>query len=313
MGVSPHHGMKVVSNLSPTKDYIVRNLSQGITLIRSDRITTVSIIYLFLMIVIAVVGPMIAPYGASETIYNGESIAIAESPSLNHPLGTTQKGYDVLSRMIVGFRPTVLTGLLGGTMIIALGMFFGITAGYMGDQVDNVLMRITDFVYGIPFIPFAIVLVTLLGVGFFTSILIIGLILWRGSARVLRSQVLQIKERPFIRSAKATGASRRRIVFKHIIPNVAPMAVLFFALGIGYSIILQASLAFLGVANPFVPSWGVMLRNAYLSGLMAEAWWWSLPPGILISLTVLATFMFGRAYEANATGGNGTGFAEGGG
>ncbi|WP_137287679.1 ABC transporter permease [Halorussus salinisoli] len=305
--------MSATSQSSQKKNYIIRNLSQAIDLIRSDRITKVSILYLSLLVLLAIVGPTVAPYEANETIYRDGSIAMGESPSIDHPLGTTDKGYDVLSRLIIGVRPTVLTGLLGGLLILVLGTSVGITAGYMGGQTDNALMRITDFVYGIPFIPFAIVLVTLLGVGFYTSILVIGLILWRGSARVLRSQVLQIKERPFIRSAKATGASKRRIVFKHIIPNVAPMAVLFFALGVGYSIILQASLAFLGVSNPFVPSWGVMLRNAYLSGSMATTWWWSLPPGALISLTVLATFMFGRAYESNSTGKNGTAFAEGGG
>jgi peptide/nickel transport system permease protein len=176
-------------------------------------------------------------------------------------------------------------------------MFVGITAGYVGGRVDDVLMRTTDVAYGVPLIPFAIVLVTLIGVGFIQSVVVIGLLLWRGSARVLRSQVLQIKERPFVLSAKAAGASRLRIVVKHILPNVATMAILFFTIGIGYSIILQAGLAFIGVSSPFVPSWGIMLRNAYNSGLMSTAWWWSLPPGLLIGLTVLSTFMFGRGYE----------------
>ena len=91
-------------------------------------------------------------------------------------------------------------------------------------------------------------------------------------------------------------------MFKHILPNVAPMAILFFALGIGYSILMQASLSFLGVANPFVPTWGVMLRNAYKAGLIGETWWWTFPPGILISLTVLTAFMIGRGYEDLSTG-----------
>jgi len=113
----------------------------------------------------------------------------------------------------------------------------------------------------------------------------------------LRSQVLQIKERPYIKAVKATGASTPRIVLYHIVPNIATMAVLFFSFGVGFAIVFQASLAFIGVADPFLPSWGVMVRNAYDSGRMADGWWWAMAPGLMISLTVLATFLLGRGYE----------------
>lgn len=103
-------------------------------------------------------------------------------------------------------------------------------------------------------------------------------------------------------SAKATGASDARVIVKHILPNVFPMLLLFFGLGIGYSIILQASLAFVGVSNPFIPSWGVMIRNAYNSGLMGSAPWWSLSPAVMISATVTSAIMIGRRYEALVTG-----------
>jgi peptide/nickel transport system permease protein len=243
-------------------------------------------------------GPYITPYSYDETLYNDEGEVLrAESPSLSHPLGTTNTGQDVLSRVIYGVQPTVVTGLLGGAMIISIGLTMGVVSGYVGGLVDNVLMRITDIAYSVPLIPFAIVLLTLLGVGFYSSVVVIGLLLWRGNARVLRSQVLQIKQRPFVRAAKATGASTPRIIVKHILPNVASMAVLFFALGIGYSIIAQAGLAFIGASNPFVPSWGVMIRNAYQSGYMAEQIGWSLIPGLLISMTVLSAFLIGRGFE----------------
>jgi peptide/nickel transport system permease protein len=158
-------------------------------------------------------------------------------------------------------------------------------------------MRITDFAYGIPILPFAIVLAAIIGIGFWTVILIIGFLLWRASARVLRAEVLQLKTKPYIQSAEALGASDISIIFRHIVPNVAGMAILFFSLGIGYAILFQASLAFLGISNPFIPTWGVMIRNAYTSGALGDAWWWSLPPGIMISLTVLSTFLIGRGYE----------------
>lgn len=158
-------------------------------------------------------------------------------------------------------------------------------------------MRFTDFVYGVPLIPFAITLAAIVGAGFWTMIFIIGFLLWRSTARVIRSQVLQIKQRPFIEAAEALGASRTRVIFRHIIPNIAPMIILYFALGIGFAILFQASLSFLGITNPFVPSWGVMIRNAHKTGVIGSAWWWSLTPGLLLSLTVLSAYLLGRGYE----------------
>lgn len=263
--------------------------------VTKDRMTTVYFSVLLTILLMGVFGPMVTPYGFQERLYteSGELIRSAP-PSFAHPLGTTEESYDTLSRLLYGARPTVITGLLGGAIIISIGGTVGLVSGYFGGWVDDVLMRITDFMYGVPMIPFAIVLLALFGVDFLMSIVVIGLILWRSSARVIRSQVLQIKERSFIQSARATGASDTRIVVKYIFPNVAPMMALLFSMGLGYAIIVQASLAFVGVVDPFVPSWGVMLRNAYNSGFMGKALWWSLPPGILISLTVLSSFMFGR-------------------
>lgn len=286
--------------------FLARQITRGLRAISDDRMTLVYLTFLIFILLLGAIGPEVAPYPASETLYFDDgSIKRGISPTLQHPLGTNNLGYDIFSRILVGARPTAITGLLGGSMIITIGVSIGLTAGYMGGRVDDALMRLTDLAYGVPFIPFAIVLVTFLNIGFLSSVLVIGLILWRGNARVIRSQVLQIKERPFILAARASGAGTPRIILKHVLPNVASMAILFFALGIGFSIVLQASLAFLGVSNPFVPSWGVMLRNAFNSGQIADMWWWSLPPGLLISLTVVSTFMFGRRYEAIVTEGEG--------
>ncbi|WP_080506088.1 ABC transporter permease [Halorubrum sp. BV1] len=279
-------------------NHIVRNFVGGLRVMLNDRTTAAYFWILVGITILGIFGPIVAPYGIEQTHYSqsGEVLSAA-SPSLAHPLGTTFAGYDVLSRLLVGARPTVITGILGGGLILTIGTTIGITAGYVGGRTETILMRFTDFAYGVPLIPFGIVMITFLGVGFLSSILVIGLILWRGGARVIRAQTLQIKQYPFVKVAKATGASRRRIIIKHILPNVAPMAIFFLALGVGYAIMLQASLTFLGVASPFTPSWGVMIRNAFNSGYMSEAWWWSLTPGLLIGITVLSTFMFGRGYE----------------
>lgn len=293
--------MPVVSFKWFQNNYFVRNLGEGLRLMLSEPVTRFYFSILVVILLLGIFGPIIAPYPHDANLTNekGELLS-GSSPSLSHPLGTTDIGQDVLSRVLYGARPTVITGLLGGALITSIGLTVGVTAGYLGGIVDDVLMRITDIFYGIPLLPFAIVILAFLGIGFITSIVVLGLILWRGSARVIRSQVLQIRERPYVLAARATGIGTPRIIVKHIIPNIAPMAVLFFSLGVGYTIVLQAGLSFLGLTNPAVPTWGVMVRNAYSSGLMSSAWWWSLTPGFMISLTVLSSFMFGRGYEATA-------------
>lgn len=280
------------------QSYILRNLARGFKIIWRDPTSRFAFLYLSVLLVLALAGQQITPYSYDRVFYAMDGgVLRAAPPSLAHPLGTTSSGRDVLSRLIYGVKPTVITGFVGGGIIIGIGMTIGVLAGYIGGWVEALLMRITDFAYSVPTIPFAIVLVSFLEVGFFASIIVIGLILWRGNARVLRSQVIQIKERPFILAAKASGASRLRIIVKHILPNIAPMAALFFSLGVGYAILVNAGLAFIGVSSPFVPSWGVMIRNAYQAGTMVQAPWWSLPPGILISVTVMSAFMIGRQLE----------------
>lgn len=286
--------------------YLIRNVWGGLRKMLTDRMTAFYFGVLVVILLMGIFGPTLAPYGVEEIHYDettGEMLR-AEPPSLDHPLGTTFNGYDVLTRLLIGAQPTVITGILGGGMILSIGTAIGVTAGYVGGRTETALMRFTDFVYGVPLIPFGIVLITFIGMGFLSSIAVIGLILWRGAARVIRAQTLTVKQYPFVKVAKASGASTPYIIIKHILPNVAPMAVFFLALGVGYAIMLQASLTFLGVADPFVPSWGVMIRNAFNSGYMAAAWWWSIPPGLLIAITVLATFMFGRGYETMLDGDN---------
>ena len=286
-------------SLSKVADHhLVRNVRHGLALMLNERMTRTALLILVTVILLGAFGQHVSPYSYDEQHLdeNGQ-IERLEPPSADHWLGTTYRGEDVFSRVVYGARPTMITGLVGGAIIIAIGSVIGITAGFVGGTVEGVLMRFTDFIYGIPILPFAITLAAIIGIGFWTVILIIGALLWRASARVLRSQVLQIKQQPYVRSAEAMGASTPYIIYKHVLPNVAGMAVLFFALGIGYAILFQASLAFLGVSNPFIPTWGVMIRNAYSSGTMATAWWWSMPPGIMISITVLSTFLLGRGYE----------------
>ena len=269
---------------------------------RQSRLTQFAAVYLVLFTLAGLFGPELTPYDYSTQHFNQDgTLRTMEPPSAQHLMGTTDRGEDVLSRLLYGARPTLVTAALGGSIIISIGLVVGITAGFTGGYTDDALMRLTDVFYGVPLIPAAIVLAAFFGTGFLSSIVVIGAILWRGSARVIRSQVLQIKERPFIKIARSSGASRFHIARNHILPNVAPMAILFFALGVGDAIIVQAGLAFIGVSDPFVPSYGVMVRNAYNSGALGEALWWSIPPGALIALTVLSAYLIGRSIESGTS------------
>jgi len=281
---------------------VVESLMESASIVRTDREMMLYTGFLLLIIGLAAFGPFLAPYDHTATHETSDGmLKIGEPPSLEHPLGTNHIGQDLLSRLIIGARPTAVTGLLGGALIISIGTSIGVTAGYFGGRVDTVLMRFTDFMYGVPLIPFAIVLLAIFGFGLVTTILVLGALLWRSSARVLRSQVLQIKERRYITAARATGMSTSGIIRKHILPNIAPMMILFFSLGIGFAILVQAGLTFIGVSDPFVPSWGVMIRNAFNQGYV-EHYAWTLTPGVLISMTVLSAFMFGRKYEEIVSG-----------
>lgn len=267
--------------------------------LKGDPMSFYPILFLVGILILALFGPSIAPHGPQEIQYGADGQLLrAVGPSLEHPLGTTAAGYDVLSRLIYGAQPAAITGFVGGGLIILFGGSIGITAGYMGGRIDSALMRITDIVYSLPLIPFAIVIVAFFGTGFYVSIIVIGLILWRGSARMLRSQVLQIKEREYIRAVEAMGASPFRVIYRHILPNIGAMVALFFAFGVGTAILVQAGLAFIGITSPFVPSWGIMLRNAFQAGYTARQLGWSLPPGFMISFTVLSTFLIGRRIES---------------
>lgn len=290
--------MPLTSVSKITDHYLLRNLRSSLRLYLSDRLTVAFLLGFLFVLFIALFGPYIAPYQPDKIFFaEGGGVLELRPPSLAHPLGTTSRGQDVFSRLLYGARPTLFTGLLGGALVVTIGVLVGVSAGYFGGRVDDILMRITDFAFGIPLIPTAIVLAAYFGVGTWTTILIIGGLLWRNNARVFRSQVLQIREREHVQAAKMLGASDRYIITRHILPNLGGMIVLFFSLGTGLTIIISASLAFIGFADLDIPSWGLMLRNAYNSGYIATAWWWSMTSGFAISLTVLCIFMLGRGYE----------------
>ena len=255
------------------------------------------IIFVF-FILIAAFGGRIAPYDPMEIQFGPDgSVKRLLPPSREHLLGTTYMGRDVFSQMVIGSRIAVLVGVLSALCVAFIGTNVGLIAGYFGGKTERILMGLVDIMYGVPFRPFALILVSLLGPGVENVILAIVLITWRNSSRVIRSQVLSLKTRTFIEAVKLSGASHLRILYRHVAPNVIPVSLIYVSTSMAGAIMSESSISFLGLGDPMQVSWGRILYTCYQSQSMFIAPWWILPPGIAITLLVLSGYMMGRAFE----------------
>ncbi|WP_439580467.1 ABC transporter permease [Elioraea sp.] len=255
-------------------------------------------VVLVTVVLVAVFANWLSPYDPLINHFDAAGqLRRLEPPSAAHWLGTTYYGLDVLAQLIHGTRIVLIVGITCAVLIALIGTNIGLVAGYYGGRVETVLMRATDLAFGIPFIPFAVVLVALLGPSLWNTIIAISLLMWRSTARVIRSQVLSLRERGFVKAARIAGASDLRILYVHIFPNVLPMALLYVAFDIAWAVLAEASIAFLGFGDPQQTSWGQMLYLAYVSGSIRQAWWWTIPPGATLSLFVISVFLIGREYE----------------
>ena len=269
-----------------------------VALIRSSWMGSFGLAVILFFAVIGALAPWLARYGAWEMVTAADgSLASLRPPSLEFPLGTTHLGYDILSQLILATRTTVLIGLVSGVISILIGANIGLIAGYYGGRTDEVLMRLTDIVYGMPFLPFIIVLISLFGRSIWFVVLAIVLIIWRTSARVIRAQAMAIKQRQYVMAARARGCGDFRIIYRHIMPNVLPLLLLYTAFNIAWSIISEAGASFLGFGDPNSMTWGVMLYELWISGKTRVAWWWFAAPSVCIILLVTALVFVSRAYE----------------
>jgi peptide/nickel transport system permease protein len=265
---------------------------------RRDRFAVFgAIIYLF-FILIAIFAPLIAPYDPLEIIQEEGTWLANEPPSARFPLGTTNLGRDIFSQLIYGSRTALLVGFSAAIAVAGIGTIVGLIAGYHGGKTDTFFMRLADVAFGIPFLPLIIVLVAFLEPSIWNIVLAMGLLLWRDTARVIRAQVLIVKERSFVSAAHVSGASNWRIILLYITPSILPLSFLYGTLAIGWAILTEASVSFLGFGDPDVVSWGYILQDAFLSQAMSRgAYHWIIPPGLFIMLAVMAGFFIGRGFE----------------
>lgn len=211
-------------------------------------------------------------------------------------LGTDDGGNDLLTRDLQGTGVSLLVGLTSAVLGIVIGLIIGLLAGLIGGIVDQVLMRITDLFLTIPFLPLAIILVAVFRPGYLTIIFIIAVFSWMGFARIIRSQVLTLRERPFIEAAKAAGAGNTRILTRHLFPNLVGLTYVNLALSVPGAILTYAALAFLGLGDPTVESWGKILNDNFnVTG--TGAWWWVIPPGFAIAIVSLSFVLIGYALD----------------
>jgi peptide/nickel transport system permease protein len=250
-------------------------------------------------ILVAAFADRIAPYDPLEILFADDGTLAASLPaSAAHWLGTTNLGRDIFSQLVLSTRSALAVGLSAALVVMALGTLVGLVSGYFGRAVDTVLMRLADVALSIPFLPFVIVLAAMLGPKVSNVVLAIALLLWPNTARVIRSQVLTVRERTFVEAARVTGSSTWRILFVHVAPSILPLSFLYGSIAVGWAILTEASVSFLGFGPSDVVSWGYMLQDAYASQALSRGeYLWFVPPGLCIILIVVAGFFISRGYE----------------
>ncbi|WP_405885792.1 ABC transporter permease [Streptomyces sp. NBC_01136] len=222
-----------------------------------------------------------------------------ESPSSQFPLGTDQFGRNLLGLVVWGARVSLLVGLLAAVLSVAIGALIGITAGHFRGWYATVIMRITDWFLVMPTLVLAIALMTVMSRSIGTIILAIGVTTWPTTARLVRAQTLAVESRPYIERAKALGGGHWHIMSRHVLPNVMPLVLAQTTLIISSAILAEATLAFLGLGDPTVVSWGGLLQDAREAGAVsAGKWWYLVPPGVAIAVVALAFTLCGRAVES---------------
>jgi ABC-type dipeptide/oligopeptide/nickel transport system permease subunit len=256
--------------------------------LRRDKAALLALGFLTVLVGAALLAPLLAPYSPLAVDFD----AVRQPPSAQHWLGTDQQGRDILSRLLYGARVSLAVGVISQIPVLLIGLAAGCVAGYRGGRADSVIMRAVDVFYVFPTLLFLITVMALLGRGFGPLILALTITAWAGLARLVRGQVLQLRRAEFVVAARAIGASDRRIVLRHLLPNLSGVLLVFLSLAIPGAIVAEAGLSFLGLGLlPPAPSWGIMLSDGF--SVLRSAPHIAFFPGLAIALTMLALFVLG--------------------
>jgi peptide/nickel transport system permease protein len=248
---------------------------------------------LVVVVVVAVLAPWIAPYPLHEQVG-----PVFGHPSWHHLLGLDDGGIDMVTLLMWGARVSLVVGFAATLVSMAIGGAVGVIAGYFGGAVDTILMRITDYFLVVPDVPLMIVVAAIWGPSLFHIIIVIGILLWTSTARVIRAQVKSVRERVYVKRARALGAGHTRIVLRHVLPQVAPLLIANTVLTVAVAIFDETALSFLGLGDPSTTSLGKVLENAFeRAAISSGAWWAIVPPGVLVAVIILGCSLVGGALE----------------
>lgn len=269
--------------------------ADAIRRLKKNKLAVIALVWIIIVILIAITADLWVPRWLGDPVAIDSTTAAERmllSPSSEHPFGTDKLGRDVASRVIYGARVSLMVGVLAVAIAVALGLILGALAAYYGGVWDSIIMRTADVFFAFPYILFAIVLIALLGPGLQNVFVAIGVLGWPSIARVFRSSILSVKENEYVDAARAMGASTRRILVRHIMPNAVAPIIVYATMSVGGAILTEAALSFLGMGiQPPDPSWGNMLDDA--RSFMLSAPWLMIFPGIAILTTVLAFVLLG--------------------
>jgi len=260
-----------------------------------NKMGLIGLVILIIFTLMALFGPLLVEI---TTMAVGDVTQVLHPPTGNFWLGTDDLGKDIFAGVIIGSRVSLLVGVAATAISMIIGTVIGIVSGFYGKTIDALLMRITDVFLVIPWLPLMLVMAALLGPSLANIIFVIGITSWAGTARIIRSQTLSIKERPYVERARAIGSGDTHIMFYHILPNVFPLIFANTVLVAAIAILSETTLSFLGMGDPTRVTWGMMLHFAFSMGAVSfGAWWWLLPPGICVVLVVLSFTFIGYALD----------------
>lgn len=267
--------------------------SQLWSILRRSREAIIGVSVLGGFVLVALIGPHVVPYGPYERVGG-----VYQPPSWGHPLGLDDGGVDMITLIVQGGRNSLLVGFTAAVISMIVGGGIGIVSGYFGGWIDSVLMRITDYFMVVPLLPLAIIVSAVWGPGLMNMVLVIGLLIWTSTARLVRAEVRSVKERAYVQRARSIGASDARIAFRHIVPQITPLLVANTTLAIASAIFLEAALAFLGLGDPNAITWGKIIELGFVrAAVSAGAWWAIFPAGLCIALVVTACSLIGQTVE----------------